>query len=56
LGSLGVRDLVMPLAGDALRIEHMFDGVNATDISRSLAVSIPRWNDAYSGTDPDTYV
>ena len=56
LASCGVRDLVVPLAGDSLRIEHMFDGVNAVDINRSLAVSIPRWNDAYSGTDPDTYV
>lgn len=44
----GVREVVMQFAGDSLRLERMFDAVGPTDLTRTVAVSVPRWNDEIS--------
>jgi hypothetical protein len=51
LPSRGIREVVMRLAGDSLRIERMFDAVTPTDLTRTIAISVPRWNDEISSTE-----
>ncbi len=44
----GVRDVVVPLAGDALKIERMFDAIGPSDVTHTISVSVPRWTETFS--------
>ena len=56
LSSRGVRDIVIPLAGDSMRITRMFDDVQAADLSRSLAISVHAWADGHTHDKPMDHV
>ncbi len=52
----GVRDIVVPLAGDALKIERMFDSVGPSDVTHTISVSVPRWADTFAHESPSDCV
>ena len=56
LSQSGVHDVVVPLVGDSLRISHMFEAVNPTDLSTLISLPIPRWVDTYSRDDRPDFV
>jgi len=56
LATLGLRELVVTLGADALRIEHMFELVCPVPILHRMTVSIPRWCDQTTNMDPSDFV
>ncbi len=56
LSKRGVREVVMRFAGDSLRIERMFDTIGPVDLTRTIAVSIPRWTEAAAPVEDVDYV
>lgn len=56
LNSQGVREVIVRLAGDSIKLEHMFEMVSPVNLTRTISVSIPRWCDEIMQTDQAAFV
>ena len=56
LAKLGVRELIVSLAADALKVEPMFEPVGPVSLTQQLLLSIPRWSDLSVDTEMDAFV
>lgn len=53
---LGIREVILPLMGEAIRVERMFEASNPVPLSKTISVSIPRWCDVFSAVEEADYV
>ena len=56
LAKQGMRELIVSLAADALKVEPMFETVSPTPLTKLLSVSIPRWCDQFVVSDLEAFV
>ena len=52
----GIREVVLRMIGDSLRIERMFEAANPVQLTKTISISVPRWCDTFSAIDASDYV
>ena len=56
LNNQGIREVVVRLAGESIKIEHMFESVNPVNLTRTISISIPHWCDDISNIEQSSFV
>jgi len=56
LNNQGIREVVVRLAGESIKIEHMFESVNPVNLTRTISISVPQWCDDISNSEQSPFV
>lgn len=51
----GIRELIVRLAGESIKMEHMFELANPVVLTKTVSVSIPRWCDEIMELDQSAF-
>lgn len=55
LNTQGIREIIVRLAGESIKVEPMFEMTNPLNLTRTIAVSIPRWCDEILKIDQSAF-
>lgn len=56
LNNQGIREVVVRLAGESIKIEHMFESVNPVNLTRTISISVQQWCDDISNIEQSSFV